>query len=512
MPTAANVLPQDLMNNVMGKIFDIITNGDGKIVPKSENNFFAWTTPGVPFEISDFEFLSQGLTGVYKPRIVTNSDGTTSTEVLTDEQRDAELAKDTSRMYQQAEQLARFVDVVPDASGIDETRVRMNVKNDEGTLSDVYEEVLRFSQVANTELSASDKAKIEKFRQLLQVEREKEDLITGEKVKVIEPSPLVKAYSDKMAAWTEAALEYNSARIDALTASTPRAVHNWAINANVLRAKLKFTSSDWTNNGYKNEFEAIAAKIDQMSGRDLSLLKSLYKDAFDKARLTGLASGSDFFYTGVAPSGFATSKGWTRFTFTNSDYSFYSKQSNQKWGASTGLSLGFFSIGGSAGGSRSEFDAKADFSSFEFSFEICQVPILRPWFKSNFLTAKTWRFAQGNEGFKSKFLSDGNRPPHTDSMMPAYPTSMIMIRNLRLNFSNASSVASALDTKFGGGGMVGYGPFFIGGSYESGKSERSRSCHNDSQGIFVDGMQCIGFKCHLLPKSPNPDAAITKWV
>ena len=97
-------------------------------------------------------------------------------------------------------------------------------------------------------------------------------------------------------------------------------------------------------------------------------------------------------------------------------------------------------------------------------------------------------------------------------MMPAYPTAMIMIRNLRLNFSNASSVASALDSKVGGGGMVGYGPFFIGGSYESGKSERSRSHHHDSQGIFVDGMQCIGFKCHLLPKSPNPDAAIKTWV
>ena len=51
MPTAANVLPQDLMNNVMGKIFDIITNGDGKTVPKSEDNIFAWTTthPGRAF-------------------------------------------------------------------------------------------------------------------------------------------------------------------------------------------------------------------------------------------------------------------------------------------------------------------------------------------------------------------------------------------------------------------------------------------------------------------------------
>ena len=190
--TASNVLPSDLMNNMMGKIYDVIVNGDGKTVPKSEDNFFAWCTPGVPFDVEDFDFLSQGLTGIYKPRMVKNAEGIETTETLTEEQREAELAKDTTRMYQLAEQLARFVDVIPDASGIDDTKTRMNVKNDEGGLSDVYEEVLRFSQVANTELSAADKAKIEKYRQLLQVEREKEDLVTGEMVKVIEPSPLVK--------------------------------------------------------------------------------------------------------------------------------------------------------------------------------------------------------------------------------------------------------------------------------------------------------------------------------
>src|SRR5437868_1385108 len=375
MPTAANVLPQDLMNTMMGKLFDVITNGDGTTVPKSEDNFFTWCTPGIPFDVNDFDYLAQGLTGVYKPKMVTNPDGTQSTEQLTPEQRDAELAKDTTKMYQEAEQLARFVDVIPDASGIDDTKVRMNVKNDEGGLSDVYEETLRFSQVANSELTADEKAKIEKYRSLLQVEREKEDLITGEKTTVMEPSPLVKLYTEKMQAWQEAALEYNAARIDALTASTPRAVQNWAINANILRSKVTFAMNDWINNGYKNEFEGIAARIDQMTSRDLTILKAQYKDALEKARLTGLSSGSDFFYTSLAPANFATSKGWTRFTFSNSDYSYYSKKTTQSWQASGGLSLGFFTIGGGASGSKTTFDAKADFSSFNMSFEICQVPI-----------------------------------------------------------------------------------------------------------------------------------------
>jgi hypothetical protein len=60
--------------------------------------------------------------------------------------------------------------------------------------------------------------------------------------------------------------------------------------------------------------------------------------------------------------------------------------------------------------------------------------------------------------------------------------------------------------------MVSYGPFFMGGKAKKGSKETSSQVHSDSQGIAVDGLQCIGFKCHMLPKSPNPDPAITSWV
>lgn len=507
-----NVLPKDLMNNVLGKIYDVITNGDGSVVPKSEDNFFAWSTPGIPFEESDFDFLTQGLTGVYKPKMIKNPDGTTSTETLTDAQRDSAIATDTNQMYQIAENFSRFVDVIPDASGIDDTNVRMNVKNDEGSLSDVYEETLQFSQVANTELSADDKKKIDKYRELLQVERERENLVTGEIEKVLEDTPLVKAYISKMQAYEDACLQYNSARIDALAATNSRAVHNFAINATILRNKVKFAYNDWVTNGYKKEYEGIAARIDQMTSRDLSLLKAQYVEALNKSKLTGIVSGSDFYYTSLAPSNFAKSKGWTKFSFTQHDQSYYSKENKNKWSAVGGLSVGLFTIGGTASGERRELNTKLDTTSFSFTFEICQVPIIRPWFKMNFLTSKTWRFSAENIDLKDKFLSDGKKPPHKDSMLPAIPTSMIFIRNLRLNFANSSDIANEIDSKVSGGGMVGYGPFFVGGNYGHESRERKRDYHRDTEGITVEGLQCIGFKCNLLPKAPNPDPSITKWL
>jgi len=510
----ANPMPNELMNTVVAKMYDIIVNGDGTTVPKSEDNFFSWASPGIPFDEADFEFLTQGLTGVIDPKslLVKNPDGTESTRQLTDAERNELLGQDTSRLYSAAESFARIVDFVPDASGINDQMNRINIKADEGTLSDIYDFVLRFSQVANTELTEDDKAKIEKYRQLLQVEREKEDLVTGEKVKVLEPSPLVKAYNEKMQAWFDAALLYNNSRINALTASTPQSVHDFAINAPIYRSKVNFALNDWINNGYKNEFEGIAARIDQMSSRDLTILKAQYKDALERAKITGIMSGSDFYFSALAPANFYRSTGWTRFSFTNNDYSHYSNQTSSSWGGSAGFSVGFFSFGGTAGGSKSALNVQADSSRFAFSFEICQVPIIRPWFKSHFLNSKSWRFDANNPESKGDFLSDGSRPPAAGSMLPAYPTSMIFVRGLTLDFANSKSVYDSVQSSIGGGGAVGIGPFVIGGSYKKNNDEKKFSSHYDSQGIHVDGMQCIGFKCHMLQKAPNPNPDIKSWV
>lgn len=496
-------LPENLMISVLAKIYDIIINGDGTTVPTSEDNFFSWCSPGIPFDETDFEFLQQGLTGVVKKE-----------GELTEAERNQLLGTDTGRMYSQAESFARFVDIVPDASGINDALARMNIKSDEGTLSDVYDFVLRFSQVANTELSAEEKEKIEKWRQLLQVEREKEDILNpGTKIKVMEESPLVKAYSEKRAAWDKAAQIYNNARINAMTASTPQAVHNFALNGDILRSQVTMAMSDWINNGFKNEFEGIAARIEQMSSRDLTILKAIYKDAMTKAKITGLNSGGDFYYTTLAPAGFVKSEGWTQFTFTNSDISHYSNQSSTSASGGGGLSLGVFNIGGSGGGTKTKLETGADISTFSLSFEIAQVQIQRSnWFKTHFLTSKTWRFDPNNPESKGDLLSDGKKPPSRESMMPAYPIAMIFIRGLRLKFANTETVMKSLETSAQGGGMVSYGPFFVGGKAKKGSKETSSQLHTDSQGIAVDGLQCIGFKCHMLPKSPNPDPAITSWV
>jgi hypothetical protein len=322
------VLPSQLMHSVLGKLYDVLTNGDAT-VPPSEDNFFSWASPGIPIAPTELEFLTQGLTGVVKKPAIEEttgtppvaSDGTKPPSAesirLTPEELEALRAKDTARLYMQAENFARLVDFKPDVAQANNTQfARLAILNNTGGLADFYRYTLRMSQVAQSELPAATKAKIDKFRKLLTVTTKKKNLVTDEETEVSEPSPMVVAYNEKLAAYESAALTYNNLRINALTATDSRSVHEWSMNAGILRNRVKTAMSDWVSNGYKNEYEQIAAFIDQVTQRDMSLLKAEYRDDLEKARLTGLASGGDFYYTSLVPAGFVTSGGWTKFSFS----------------------------------------------------------------------------------------------------------------------------------------------------------------------------------------------------
>ena len=545
-----DVMPDQLANSVMAKFYDVLTNGDDT-VPKSADNFFTWCTPAIPVDPSDFEFLTQGFTGVLKKAAVdqtlsasngsssssssaaagsTSGSGGTATATapapsgLTPAQIDQLLAQDTGRLYMQAENFARLVDFVPEVSkGTTNGFAQLNVQNNEGTLSDIYDYTMRMSQVMQSVLPDDIVQKIAKFRALLSVTVTKTDLVTGAQTQVSQPSPLVQAYTDKMAAYDNAALEYNSHRIDAMSASTPQAVNYWAVNANILRDKVKAAMDDWISNGYKDDYEEIAAFIDQVMARDMTMLKAEYKDDLEKAKLTGIASGSDFYFTSLVPGSFATSAGWTQFTFSSGDFG-QSSSSSSNWNSmseSGGASfMGIF--GGteshSSSSSSSSYTGKFNSDNFGLSFEICQIPIVRPWFKTAFMTSKAWRFDQDNPDSKGDVLNDGGSPPK--GIMQAYPTSVIFVRKLRLTLGESSGFSdwynSQTSSSTGGGGYVTFGPFVAGGggSVGSGSAEHSydSGAHWDGQSITVDGMQIVGYRCHIFPKSPNPDPSIKAWV
>ena len=535
------VAPHVISNAIMGKLYDVLTNGDDT-VPKSADNFFSWCTPGIPVDPSDFQFLSQGFTGVVKKAAVDTMLAATSgtdpaaaggaaapaapaaPKGLTPAQLETLRASDTAQLYAQAEQLARIVDFVPDVAKINNDQfAKFSVMNDQGTLSEIYERTLKMSQVMESQLTDDEKKKIAHFQSLLTATTTKTDIITGDKVEVSGPSPLVQLYNDKMSAYLNAALEYNSHRIDALAGDNSKAVSYFAINANILRAKVRAAMDDWVSSGYKEDYEKIAAYIAQVEDRDLTLLKQSYRDDLEKARLTGPASGSDFFYAALAPASFATSTGWTGFSFKSGDFSRYTNSTFNSSGWSAQASAGYFGFGAHGGASHSEstgtYDGTFNTDSFALSFEIAQIPIIRPWFKSSYLFSHTWRFDPGNPDVKNDLLSDGGSPPK--GLMVAYPNTIVFIRNLNMQMAHSEGFQHFLDQHSsdaqGGGGSYSFGLFSCGGSAShysnKGNTQRSYGWKYDDQGLTVPGMQIAGFKCHVLAqKIPNPSPDIKNWV
>lgn len=523
----ALVEPSVMINSIMGKLYNILTNGD-ETAPRSEDNFFSWCTPGIPIEPTDFEFLSQGLTGVVKKTKLADARGAgtegAAPAEITPQMLESLRAQDTMALYMQAENFSRLVDFVPDlAAATNNQFAAMSVMNNEGSLSERFEYILRMSQVMATELPEETKKKIEKFRGLLSVTKTKKNLIDDSEVQVTESSPLVQVYNEKLAAYEAAALDYNAHRIDALTADNVRAVHYWATNANILRNRVRAAMADWVSNGYKNDYEAIAAFIDQVMQRDMALLKQQYRDDLERARLTSIATGSDFYSTTVVPGNFMTASGWTEFGFSSSDSNRSSNSSYSFSRSSTragGGFLGVFAGGGQVGHAQGESQSHVQFdtASFGMDFKIIQVPIVRPWFRTAFLTSKLWRMDQNNPQAKGEVVSDGGKP--AKGLIPAYPTSLVCIKDLVLDFGKSSGLRDASAewerSSASGGGVVSFGPFHLGGSHgrSSGSGSRSSSAHYDAekQRMTVPGAQVIGFKCHVLPKSPDPMAGVSQWI
>jgi hypothetical protein len=257
--------------------------------------------------------------------------------------------------------------------------------------------------------------------------------------------------------------------------------------------------------------------------RDMALLKQQYRDDLEKARLTGMASGSDFFYTSLVPGNFMKASGWTEFGFSSSDFNSSSNSRYSFSSSSTSVAGGYLGIFGGGGkassaGGQSQSNVRFDSANFGMSFKITQVPIVRPWFKTSFLVSKLWRFDQSNPEAKDDMVSDGGKP--AKGLIPAYPTALFCIKDLSLRFAKSSGFAEARASwersSASGGGAIHFGPFHLGGSHSrsSASGQRSSQYHFDSetQTMTVPGAQVIGFKCHILPKCPDPNSSITEWV
>jgi hypothetical protein len=369
------------------------------------------------------------------------------------------------------------------------------------------------SQVASFPLTPEEKTKLDNAQNLLTT-TEKQIIGVDENFdpiikEVTVDSPMMEAYEEKSGEYDTARFEYDNLRISALNSDSTAAVQSWALSGSVYRRRRDAALKAWVSRGFKNVIELAQNHIEQITQRDASFLKDRWQRLFENAEVDNPTTGSTFYYTSLLPGKFADKK-WPTFDFAERNFSTYDRSEVNAWSAGTSVSLGLFgafSFGASTTGEITETKHELNMSNFSMSCELVEVPISRPWLSPSFLKSRGWRFRNNND-----FLSDGKRPPSPDSKLPGYATSVIFVRNLRVNFNELHQTESTYSKTIKAGGGVRIGPFRLGGDYTRKVGERKFDSKYTPEGLIVPEMQVIGFRCALLPKSPNPDPSIPNWT
>ena len=340
-----NDFTADLMQALINKLYATITGNDENVkIPR--NKFVTWLLPGIPFTTEDFTFCSKGLGA-----------GSTPDE--------------DKQMYQQAFYLSKLFDFIPEINDplVYTGKLEQTIfSSNQDTISSVYHDILKYSQVVDVEIDPKQKEKIQKFRDLMTVTKEVEDIITGDMKQVTQPGPITIAYETRMKEYIDAVDEYMDLLIAAqgATGNDPEGkmrVAAWANKAPILRKKVNAAYNAWISQGYKNEYEDMNAFINQITQRSMVLYKQDLQEKFERSKLSnpGAGDAGDFFYTTLLPGNFATGSGWTEFTFYENDVKEHSdKRSGQD---SSGFSKDNFREVGSSKESSSMDSSSMDSSS-----------------------------------------------------------------------------------------------------------------------------------------------------
>ncbi|MEP0873832.1 hypothetical protein NDA01_29420 [Trichocoleus desertorum AS-A10] len=513
---ARDVNPEMIMNSVLGKISDVLLNGDGKVIPRSDDHYLAFCSPGYPLTEDFFNYALEGFGGIVRRGVNPNKLDQTvgpeegKTEEGSSEVDTAALAADARRKYMAAETFAALCDLVPDTSGIVNSG-RINTWNPETRISHAYALALQFSQVYNVEPDAATKSKLERWRSLLQETKKEVDLVTEEEVEVLRETALVQKYREKMLAYYGEALAYNTMRISALAGQDEQAVHQFAINAPLMQMKVRAAENDWISNGYRDTYDRINAAIAAVEGRSFALLKQRYKEDFVRSILTNPSSGANFLYTAPAPAEFARAdSGWSEFYFNSGSFNSNHKFSASHTSGGGGLAIGPFAIGGGGSVDKKKWEGKLNAESFNLRFKMARATIYRPGINLAYIKSGFWRFDQQNEEYKNTLLSNGKTPPN--GLMPAITTDCIFVKDLCIDFGEYNSEYERRSQEIGGRGGLSYGPFFLGGSHSNRESESTYNRNWTREGLKIEGLQLLGFLCHTLEKCPDPNPKVTDWI
>ncbi|MEI6696819.1 MAG: hypothetical protein WCO13_12195 [Bacteroidota bacterium] len=386
---------------------------------------------------------------------------------------------------------ARLVDAIPLAN---------TLYSDSGkTISQVYGDMLQSVAIPKQPANPANEAQLNAAYAVLWRSVDVTDPDTGEVKPLTMETQLYRDYLDNQTAYQNARLAYLQAYLAAQETSQGR--NTWPLISPTMQIPVKQAWDKWRS-GKADLIEQNLAIMNTCNQNGLQ--KAWYKA---QALFEGYGAGLDETGGGsvavhrvnLIPSNWYSSNdnsGWATVKIAAGSASTDSSSDYQKWGGSAGFSLGIWSIGASAGGSKESrhFSSQTQNLSFEFSYKL--VGIRRPWMSYHLLGTKTWNL--GNFSAIKGGISNGTKNQQ-DTMWPLMPVSFVVAKGIKIKASWAQADWEMMKKTLSVGGSVGIGPFSIGGSYYQSHSEEHWSSAFASGEIIVPGVQIIGWINSIVP-------------
>jgi hypothetical protein len=456
---------EDLLNTLLKKIYTTLASPDTITGVKTTRSFLSVCMPGIPLPPAALDF---GFTTMSPDQM------------------------------ERAADFSEFVNIIPQWGASWRPSGRK--------LTDEYKKVIQGPVLPQPNITEPERVRYENAKKFLFTTARVQDPNTGEISEMEVPSvwqTRYDEYEDRHKGTVEA---YHIARANYLAyMNEPGQAEKWAALEPILRNRIVTAFKKWEGAG-KNKVEEAWGTIGNLENRGL---EASWQDR--RARYDAYKQGAqigDFWLTKYYPGKFwEDDAGWLDISLTHNEIHKVNEAEQVNWGGRAGASFGLWRVGGKVSYESQSTMAKCDIEGSSVSFQLALIPFLRGWLDAEVFGSRSWKFDSGTVG-ASEYLSDGGIPPV--GTMPMYPTGMLIVRNLRINFNKSSELNRTFMETIRGSGKVGWGPFSVRANYYKRIDKSSHDFVEDAAGLEVKGMQVIGFMCALLDKSPDPDNTL-KW-
>ncbi|WP_223607130.1 hypothetical protein [Chryseobacterium sp. OSA05B] len=529
MPTLTQeAKTNSLMSMLLKQVYDTVTNG-GNPEHLGTDDFIAFDPVGITLSEDTFDYALNGLFGdAPSPKPMLDGTGKPILDANGNPKVDMEayqtaLSNSKFKKYLQMEQFAAMTDAIPSqlppltADGKGRAITIMN--DSQKRVSKVYEDLLQWSVVVDTDFDKKTEKKLDSLRdKLFKIKKVKNpDFDENAPVDDFNKPELIHTFvAPTYAKYVEYQMKYydivdaNNEIRTAADNGDPDAMAKVSIDGKNMKKREEASLKAWQSLGYKEAVERIQNYLSEIEEKHMLVIKKRIQAEFRNSQRTRILDYTNYSpCIPVAANALRESKGWPEISISQGKANYDYSKTIHNWGAAGGFSMGLFSIGAKAGGKNEKTQIKSDYTSMDISFKIGKVRVERGWFNQQFIESKYWKLhEQSPQTLNGDMISDGKGK----GLMPSIITELIIAKDVSFNFKDSSSAYTEAKNSVSAGGAVGIGPFVIGGNYSYDNQNVKSSYEWEGKKLTSTGIYIIGYKCHIVPKSPNPNPEIKKWA